>query len=179
MKAVILYADGFEDVEAVATRDVLVRAGIDVLDAKINEDSQIVVSSHKMSLTGFLEVKNVDINECDILILPGGSRGVQNLLASEEVDCLVRNFYLAGKWVCAICAAPMVLAKNGLLIDRDYTCYPGCNEGLDGNYTGDREHISRKLVYLLFSVIFRGELCPVSKLFKEIVNIGILFKSIR
>ena len=47
MKVVILYADGFEDVEAIATRDVLVRAGIDVLDVKINTGSQIVVSSHK------------------------------------------------------------------------------------------------------------------------------------
>ena len=52
MKVVILYADGFEDVEAIATRDVLVRAGIDVLDAKINLNNQIVVSSHKVSLTG-------------------------------------------------------------------------------------------------------------------------------
>lgn len=157
MKVVILYADGFEDVEAIATRDVLVRAGIDVLDAKINKDSQIVISSHKMSLTGFFDTQNINISDYEALILPGGSRGVQNLLRSSEVDRLVQGFYKANKWVCAICAAPMVLAKNGLLHGRRYTCYPGCNDGLDGIYTGEEVVVTDKIVTarsMLYSVPF-------------------------
>ena len=157
MKVVILYADGFEDVEAIATRDVLVRAGIDILDAKINQDSQIVVSSHKVSLTGLFELKNIKVEDYEALILPGGGRGVQNLLKSSEVDRLVQEFYKAGKWVCAICAAPMVLAKNGLLHDRRYTCYPGCNDGLDGIYTGEEVVVTDKIVTarsMLYSVPF-------------------------
>ena len=157
MKVVILYADGFEDVEAIATRDVLVRAGIDVLDAKINLNNQIVVSSHKVSLTGLFDLKNIKVEDYEALILPGGGRGVQNLLKSSEVDRLVQEFYKAGKWVCAICAAPMALAKNGLLHDRRYTCYPGCNDGLDGIYTGEEVVVTDKIVTarsMLYSVPF-------------------------
>ena len=92
MKALLLFADGFEDVEAIATRDILIRAGIEVYDAKIDEDKQIVVSSHKMSLIGFKSLKNINIDEFTALILPGGSRGVNNLLRSSEVDYLVKEF---------------------------------------------------------------------------------------
>ena len=157
MKVLMLYADGFEDVEAIATRDVLVRAGIEVIDAKIKEDSQIVVSSHKMSLTGFLSVKNLNVEEFSALILPGGSRGVNNLLQSNDVDRLVKEFDNVHKWVCAICAAPMVLAKNGLLHNKAYTCYPGCNEGLDGIYTGEELVVTDNIVTarsMLYSVPF-------------------------
>lgn len=153
----MLYADGFEDVEAIATRDVLVRAGIEVVDVKIKEDSQIVVSSHKMSLTGFLSAKNINVEEFSALILPGGSRGVNNLLQSSEVDRLVKEFNDKHKWVCAICAAPMVLAKNGLLHNKRYTCYPGCNEGLDGNYTGEEVVVTDNIVTarsMLYSIPF-------------------------
>lgn len=157
MKVLIIYADGFEDVEALATRDVLVRAGISVYDAKIDEDNEIVVSSHKMSLTGFKSLKNLNTDEFDAIILPGGSRGVNNLLQSDEVDRLVKEFYLKHKLVCAICAAPMVLGKNGLLHNRPYTCYPGCNEGLDGNYTGEEVVVSDNIVTarsMLYSIPF-------------------------
>ncbi|MBO6280602.1 MAG: DJ-1/PfpI family protein [Bacilli bacterium] len=157
MKVLILYADGFEDVEAIATRDVLVRAGIDVYDAKISEDRELVTSSHKLSLSGFLSPRNINANEFDALILPGGSVGVNNLLKSELVDSLVQEFYRLNKLVCAICAAPMVLGKNSLLKNRRYTCYPGCNEGLDGIYTGEEVAVSDNIVTgrsMLFSVPF-------------------------
>lgn len=157
MKVVMLYADGFEDVEAIATRDVLVRAGIEVVDAKIKEDSQIVVSSHKMSLTGLKSAKNINVEEFSALILPGGSRGVNNLLQSSEVDRLVKEFNDKHKWVCAICAAPMVLAKNNLLHNKRYTCYPGCNEGLDGIYTGEEVVVTDNIVTarsMLYSIPF-------------------------
>ena len=157
MKVLMLFADGFEDVEAIATRDVLIRAGIEVYDAKIDEDKQIVVSSHKMSLIGFKSLKNINVNEFEAIILPGGSRGVNNLLKSSEVDYLVKEFNRLGKWVCAICAAPMVLGKNGLLHNKKYTCYPGCNEGLDGIYTGEELVVTDNIVTarsMLYSVPF-------------------------
>ena len=157
MKVLMLFADGFEDVEAIATRDVLIRAGIEVYDAKIDEDKQIVVSSHKMSLIGFKSLKNANVNDFEAIILPGGSRGVNNLLRSNEVDYLVKEFNRLGKWVCAICAAPMVLGKNGLLHNKRYTCYPGCNEGLDGIYTGEELVVTDNIVTarsMLYSVPF-------------------------
>ena len=146
MKVLMLFANGFEDVEAVATRDVLVRAGISVYDARIDENREIVVSSHKMSFSGLKSAKNINVGEYEAIILPGESVGVSNLLQSSLVDELVQEFYRAGKYVCAICAAPMVLGKNGLLHNRRYTCYPGCNEGLDGIYTGEEVVVTDNIV---------------------------------
>ena len=156
-KVIILYADGFEDVEALATRDVLVRAKIDVLDVKINSNEQCVTSSHKVSLIGFNDIKNINVNEYDAIILPGGSRGVNNLLASKEVDELVLEFYKQDKLVCAICAAPMVLGKLGLLKNKEFTCYPGCEEGIDGIYTGKEVVVLDKMITarsMLYSIPF-------------------------
>ena len=146
MKVLLLFADGFEDVEAIATRDVLIRAGIEVYDAKINDDNQIVVASHKIALAGLKSLKNIDVDEFEAVILPGGMRGVNNLLASSEVNRLLKEFNNKHKWVCAICAAPMVLDKAGLLHDKKYTCYPGCNEGLDGIYTGEEVVVTDNIV---------------------------------
>lgn len=157
MKVLIIYADGFEDVEALATRDVLVRAGISVYDSKINDDEELVISSHKVALSGFKSFKNIDVDEFAAIILPGGSKGVNNLLKSIEVDILLKEFYENHKLVCAICAAPMVLGKNGLLHNRPYTCYPGCNEGLDGIYTGEEVVVSDNIVTarsMLYSIPF-------------------------
>ena len=157
MKVLMLFADGFEDVEAVATRDVLARAGISVYDAKIDDNKEIVVSSHKMSFSGFKSAKNIDVDEYEAIILPGGSVGVNNLLQSSLVDSLVQKFYNANKLVCAICAAPMVLGKNGLLHNRRYTCYPGCNEGLDGIYTGEEVVVTDNIVTgrsMMYSIPF-------------------------
>ena len=153
----MLFADGFEDVEAIATRDVLVRAGIEVYDAKIGEDNEIVVSSHKMSLSGLKSVKNINADEFEAVILPGGSRGVNNLLKSDEVDRLVKEFDSKHKWVCAICAAPMVLGQAGLLKNKRYTCYLGCEEGLEGEYTGEELVVTDNIVTarsMLFSIPF-------------------------
>jgi len=157
MKVLIIYADGFEDVEALATRDVLIRAGISVIDAKINDDEELVTSSHKVALSGFKSLKSIDVNEFEAIILPGGSKGVNNLLKSVEVDILLKEFYENHKLVCAICAAPMVLGKNGLLHNKKYTCYPGCNEGIDGIYTGEEVVVSGNVVTarsMLYSIPF-------------------------
>ena len=157
MKVLIVYADGFEDVEALTTRDVLVRAGIEVTDAKINDDSEIVVSSHKVALMGFKSLKNINVNEYDTIVLPGGSRGVNNLLASDKVSDLLIEFNKANKLICAICAAPMVLNKAGLLKGHKYTCYPGCEEGLEGDYTGEEVVVLDKMITarsMLYSIPF-------------------------
>ena len=157
MKVLLLFADGFEDVEAIATRDVLIRAGIEVYDAKINDDNQIVVASHKIALIGLKSLKNINVDDFEAIILPGGMRGVNNLLASSEVERLLKEFNNKHKWVCAICAAPMVLSKAGLLKNKRYTCYPGCNEGLDGIYTGEEVVVTDNIVTgrsMYFSIPF-------------------------
>ena len=157
MKVLILYADGFEDVEALATRDVLVRAKIDVMDVKINESEQLVTSSHKVSISGFKSIKNINVDEFNAIILPGGSRGVNNLLNSNEVIELVKEFHNKNKLVCAICAAPMVLDKAGILDNKKYTCYPSCEVGLKGIYTGEEVVVLDRLITarsMLYSIPF-------------------------
>lgn len=157
MKVLILYADGFEDVEALATRDVLVRAKIDVMDVKVNESEQLVTSSHKVSISGFKSIKNINADEFDAIILPGGSRGVNNLLNSNEVIELVKEFHNKNKLVCAICAAPMVLDKAGILENKRFTCYPSCEVGLKGIYTGEEVVVLDRLITaksMLYSIPF-------------------------
>ena len=157
MRVLIIYADGFEDVEALATRDVLVRAGFEVYDAKINDDEQLVVSSHKIALSGFKSLNNIDINSFDAVIIPGGSRGVNNLLNSTKTIEIVKKAYNLNKYVCAICAGPMVLSKAGVLVNHTFTCYPGCEEGLLGTYTGKEVEVSDKIITarsMMFSIPF-------------------------
>ncbi len=156
MKVLIVYADGFEDVEALATRDVLIRSGIEVFDATINENDE-VLSSHKLHLKGLNRLSKTNLGDFSAIILPGGSRGVNNLLNSSLVLSTVRWFYEQNKLVCAICAAPMVLSKAGLLKNKRFTCYPGCEVGLDGIYTGEEVVVLDRMITarsMLYSVPF-------------------------
>ena len=156
MNVVMIFADGFEDVEAIATRDVLIRAGINVVDVTIN-DSDTVTASHKILLKGLKRLSKVNFDDFSAIILPGGSRGVDNLLKDDRVIELVKRFYKKDKYVCAICAAPMVLGKARLLKDKRFTCYPGCEEGIDGIYTGEEVVVTNKIVTarsMLYSVPF-------------------------
>lgn len=156
MKLLMVFANGFEDVEAIATRDVLIRGGIEVVDATINEDGN-VTASHKINLTGLKRLSDLDLSSFEGIILPGGSLGVQNLLRSDLVDKVVKEFYSSNHLVCAICAAPMVLAKAGILKGKRFTCYPGCEVGLDGIYTGEEVVVLDKIITgrsMLYSVPF-------------------------
>ena len=113
MKVAILYGDGFEDVEALATRDVLVRAGINVFDLRIDNviNPLYVEASHKIHLTDFLDIKDFKGSDFDAIILPGGGLGVRNLLQSKEVDRFVLEAYKSDKLVCHY-AGRRVLAER-------------------------------------------------------------------
>lgn len=141
MKGLLLLADGFEDTEALTTRDLLIRSGIEITNASI-KDEPLVTSSHGVSISiGNVLLEDVDLSSYDFLILPGGGRGTQNLLASPLVEKTIKHFMDEGLLVSAICAAPMVLAKYGYLHNKKFTCYRGCEVGLDGIFTGERvEH---------------------------------------
>jgi len=131
-KAIILLADGFEDVEAVTPIDYLQRAGIEVTAVSIS-DSLTVTSKWggiKVTATVTLaEIIKQGTNSYDAVILPGGMPGTANLAASKEAGALVKEMAAGGKLVCAICAAPaLVLAPLGLLDGKKFTCYPGMEE---------------------------------------------------
>lgn len=158
-RVAILYADGFEDAEALATRDILVRSGIEVFDLMVetNYNQEFVTSSHEVSVTRFDLASNYNPYEFDAVILPGGGRGTQNLLRSKEVERYLRAASQEHKLICAICAAPMVLGKYGLLHNKKYTCFKGCKEGLDGIFTASEVEVDDNIVTaraMLYSVKF-------------------------
>ena len=108
----ILLADGFEETEAVVPCDLLRRAGAKVRLIGVNGIR--IVSSHQITVTADAVLESHTGDLPDLLVLPGGRRGVDNLLASEAALDLVRRAWAAGKYVAAICAAPTILAHLGV-----------------------------------------------------------------
>lgn len=125
MHVLFLMADGFEETEAVTPFDYLQRAGATVKLASIS-DSLEVEGGHGLKIKADMLLKDAKLADYDAVLLPGGGVGVQNLSASKLVADTVRVFDATGKWVLAICAAPLVLSRAGLLEKRVATCYPGC-----------------------------------------------------
>lgn len=130
-KTAILFAEGYEEVEALTVVDLLRRAklGCDIVAV---EESGWVTGSHGIRVEADKPLSQLDIGEYDGLILPGGLRGVSNLAADSRVLALLRAFAGAGKLTAAICAGPTVLAKAGLLAGKKATCYPGMEDQLAG-----------------------------------------------
>ena len=130
-KTAILFANGYEEVEALTVVDLLRRAkiGCEILSVA---DSGQVTGSHGISIGADRNFSGTDFSQYDGVILPGGMPGTTNLAADERVLALLRSFAVAGKLTAAICAAPTVLAKAGLLEGKKAVCYPGMEEQLTG-----------------------------------------------
>ena len=130
-KTAILFAHGYEEVEALTVVDLLRRAkiGCEILSVA---DSGHVTGSHGISIGADRNFSGTDFSQYDGVILPGGMPGTTNLAADERVLALLRSFAAAGKLTAAICAAPTVLAKAGLLEGKKAVCYPGMEEQLTG-----------------------------------------------
>ncbi len=123
-KAVILLAEGFEEIEFSVPTDVLRRAGVEVTVAGVSGET--VTGSHGIKITADKLLNDLleDGEEFDAVILPGGLPGAYNLRDSEAVSMMVKNTFAAGKIVAAICAAPLVLNANGILAGKRFTAYP-------------------------------------------------------
>ena len=130
-RTAILFAEGYEEVEALTVVDLLRRAkiGCDIVAVKEVDE---VTGSHGISVRADKTLSQLEVEQYDGLILPGGLRGVNNLAADERVLALLRDFAAAGKLTAAICAGPTVLAKAGLLEGRKACCYPGMEDQLTG-----------------------------------------------
>ncbi|MCR5214859.1 MAG: DJ-1/PfpI family protein [Eubacterium sp.] len=129
-KVYILLADGFEEIEGLTCVDLMRRAGIDIEMISVS-DSLTVKGARGISVLADGYLKDVGL-EGDMVILPGGMPGTNNLKENESVRIIVRAYHEAGKYVAAICAAPTVLAYMGLLEGRKATCYPGLEDKLTG-----------------------------------------------
>lgn len=125
-KALIILADGFEEIEAVSVIDILRRGNIHISVCSL--DKLIVTGSRNIKLKA--DKKLSDFKEdIDALILPGGSTGAQNLSKSTLVSELIKRTHQENKIIAAICASPaVVLAPLGILKGKKATCYPGMQD---------------------------------------------------
>ena len=124
----MLLGTGFEETEAIAPLDLLRRAGVEVQTVGIN--GKIVYGSHKIGVEADLELKDLDVSDLEMVILPGGLGGVASIRASKEAMDVVRYAYENGKYTAAICAGPTVLSDLGICDGKNATCYPGCEGGM-------------------------------------------------
>ncbi len=122
MKAYVILADGFEELEAVTVIDILRRGGVDVLLIGLTQLQ--VVGTHQLQLKADCLLNDADPNQSDAIILPGGLPGADYLAKSTELKVLLQTFNKQNKLIAAICAAPWALATAGVLKDQ-YCCYPG------------------------------------------------------
>jgi 4-methyl-5(b-hydroxyethyl)-thiazole monophosphate biosynthesis len=137
-KVYVFLADGFEDVEALIPIDVLRRGGVEVVTVSTTE-FPLVESAHGVNIEADIQFEQSDYSDADLIMLPGGMPGANNLYDHKGVCKAVVDQFVAGKKVAAICAAPaVVLAQLGILNGKKATCYPGFEKALEGaTYTGD------------------------------------------
>ena len=122
----MLLGTGFEETEAVSPLDLLRRAGVEVKTVGVT--GKIVYGSHKIGIEADITIDQLDLNDLEMIILPGGLGGVASARASKEALNALSWAWNNGKYVAAICAGPTVLADLGITDGKHATCFPGCEE---------------------------------------------------
>ena len=124
-KVAVVFAEGFEEIEALSPVDVFRRAGFDC--SMLGLESASVTGSHgiQVAMDGVFDGNFADY---DLVVLPGGMPGSTNLRDNQTLIASLQEAAKAGKYVAAICAAPIVLERAGLLEGRKFTCFPGVEE---------------------------------------------------
>ena len=132
----LFLADGFEEIEALATLDLLRRVGLDVVTVAVGKKE--IVGAHNIKIVPDIPLKKVMLDEkVKGIILPGGMPGTLNLNKSDKVHEAIDFCASKGKLIAAICAAPMILGKKGLLNNRSAIAFPGYEKDLEGAVIGD------------------------------------------
>ncbi len=127
----ICFANGCEEIEGLTVVDLLRRADIEITMISIN-DTKEVIGSHKIPFTCDSVISDVNWEEYDGIVLPGGMPGTIHLGECDAVTDTVKKFAAEGKLVSAICAAPSVLGKCGVLEGKKATSYPGFADVMTG-----------------------------------------------
>lgn len=132
MKTIYLFwAEGFEEIEALTPVDVLRRAGLPVKTVSVTGDLT-VNGAHGVPVVADMSFEEVKAEDAEMIVLPGGLPGATNLDEHAGLSKLIFAFAEAGKPLAAICAAPLVFGKRGLLKGKKATCYPGFDNFLEG-----------------------------------------------
>lgn len=138
MKVLLHLAPGFEEIEAVTTVDILRRADIDTQTVSIMDCLQ-VIGAHGIEIRADIGFARADYENTDMIILPGGQPGTDNLANHEGLSKKILSQFDQGKWLAAICAAPLVYGKMGLLGGIEATCYPSFEPELKGAIISDKD----------------------------------------
>jgi protein deglycase len=146
MKILVPLANGFEEIEAVNVIDILRRGDVEVVTAGLKEG--LVEGSHKIKILPDTTLDKIDYRTYDGLVLPGGAPGFVNLGNDERILKMAREMDKAGKVVAAICAAPSVLIKAGVLQGRRATVSPSGKAQLEAcaNFSEERVVVDGNLV---------------------------------
>ena len=127
---IVLLADGFEEIEALTPVDMLRRAGVEVKTVGVG--SKIAVGSHGIPVVCDITADEIPLSDVSMAIFPGGMPGSLNLDASPYTDGIISSVLERGGRLAAICAAPLVFGRRGLLNGKRATCYPGFENELVG-----------------------------------------------
>jgi 4-methyl-5(b-hydroxyethyl)-thiazole monophosphate biosynthesis len=135
-------ADGFEEVEALCPLDILRRAGLEVTTVGVG-GKDLIAGAHGIMVQADIPDVLYRDSAPDMIILPGGMPGSTNLDESKTVDAALKVAAKKGAYLCAICAAPLVLGKRGYLEGKRAVCYPGFEEYLSGATVSESETVVR------------------------------------
>ena len=132
----VFLANGFEEIEALAPVDFLKRAGIETI--LVGVDSDVVCGAHGIKVCTDILSDSVDLtSDLQGIILPGGMPGAENLFNSKKVQEVIDYCHDNKKIISAICAAPFILGRKGLLKGKNATCFPGFESELEGANVSD------------------------------------------
>lgn len=145
MKVLVPLAQGFEEIEAVTIIDILRRAHLDVVTAATG--SNPVRGSHHIEILCDKLIDEVNIYDFDLIVLPGGQPGANNLRDDPRIITMIKQMNDKTGYIGAICAAPIVLGKAGVISGKKVTVFPGYENEIDGGeYTGDPVTVDRRII---------------------------------
>ena len=127
MKGLIILANHFEDIEALATIDLLRRAKIQIDLVSVIDTNKLITQSN-IKIETDLNYKDINLNDYEFLIIPGGKATFENNLSSPIVKNIVEYFNNKKQLIACICAAPMILGQMGYLKELPYVCFPSCED---------------------------------------------------
>ncbi len=133
MKTLMLISNGFEEMEAITVIDILRRCDIEVDVASIT-GSREITGAHDIKMVTDTLIEDLNAEGYDGLLLPGGLPNAHNLRDDERVINLVKEYDKNGKVLAAICAAPCILERAGVLKNKNVTAYPNCIDESAVNY---------------------------------------------
>ncbi len=146
MKIYVFLAEGFEELEAIAPIDVFRRAELEVLTVSIT-DKKEVTGAHGITVLADTIFADNSFEEDSLLFLPGGMPGTTNLDNHTGLKTLIKKHADSKQKLAAICAAPLVFGKLGLLQGKDAICYPGFEDQLNGAHLSSQSCVKADTVY--------------------------------